>query len=136
MTPQARPKQDTTRPNAPIYSLLDRLVTYPVPRAYFTHFYLFSVMSSLFWGYQIITQGSVLQAVARLGSTGNGKASMSVEQVVLAWSLVSAQGLRRLIETIVLERKSASPMQLSHYAVGFLHYLGVGIAVWIEGSGQ
>ena len=136
MTPQARPKEDTKPPAAPVYNLLDRLVTYPVPRAYFTHFYVFSVVSSLFWGYQILTQGPALETAAKFGFIGKGKASMSVEQVVLAWCLMSAQGLRRLVETIVLERKSASTMQLSHYIVGFLHYVGVGIAVWIEGSGQ
>ena len=119
-----------------MYKLFDRLITYPLPRTYFIHFYLFSVISSLFWAYQIHTRGSVLQFIAEFGSPRTKEASMSVEQVVLTWSLMTAQGLRRLIETIALERTSASTMQLSHYVVGFLHYLGVGIAVWIEGSGQ
>ncbi|KAL9122432.1 MAG: hypothetical protein Q9187_001013 [Circinaria calcarea] len=129
-------EQDTKPTSPQFYKLLNRIITYPVPHAYFSHFYVFSVMSSLFWAYQILTQGPLLQAVARFGSTAKGKDSMSVEQVVLAWSLMTAQGMRRLIETKTLGKISASTMPFSHYLLGFMHYLGVGIAIWIEGSGR
>ena len=61
---------------------------------------------------------------------------MSLEQVALAWSLLTIQGCRRLYETITLSKQTGSTMPLSHYLLAIAYYTATGIGVWIEGSGQ
>ena len=63
-------------------------------------------------------------------------ASMTFNQVSLMWALLLVQGSRRLWEEMSLNKTSSSTMPMSHYVLGFLYYIGLGIAVWIEGSGE
>ena len=116
-------------------SLFDTLVAYPVPHEYFTHFYFVSVTSSLLWGYQIVMQGSLVQALGNHGSSEGSSRSMSLEKVALCWSLMAIQGMRRLYETITLHKASGSTMPISHYLLGVSYYVIVGVSIWVEGSG-
>lgn len=116
-------------------SFLNHLATYQVPHAYFTHFYIVSVMSSLFWGVQILVKGAAVRALASYSLSKSPDKSMTMEQVFLTWSLMALQGVRRLYESITLVKPSSSKMWFVHWFVGICFYLAVGVAVWIEGVG-
>lgn len=59
---------------------------------------------------------------------------MSIDQIALAWALMTVQGIRRLLESIVFCKASASKMWFAHWLLGVTFYLAFGIAVWIEGA--
>ena len=61
---------------------------------------------------------------------------MSIDQIVLTWSLMSIQGVRRLLESSLLAKSSESKMWFVHWLLGIAFYLAVGISVWIEGAGE
>lgn len=116
-------------------SLLDHLATYQVPHAYFTHFYIVSVLSSMFWGVQLLAQGAAVRALASYSLAKSPEKSMSSEQVFLTWSLMAVQGIRRLYESVTLAKPSSAKMWFVHWFIGIGFYLAVGVAVWIEGVG-
>lgn len=116
-------------------TLLDHLATYQVPHAYFTHFYIVSVVSSVFWGVQLLAQGAAVKALASYSSSTRPEESMSTGQVFLAWSLMAVQGLRRLYESVTLAKPSSAKMWFVHWLIGIGFYLAVGVAVWMEGVG-
>lgn len=60
---------------------------------------------------------------------------MSVEQAILAWTIMLIQGTRRLLESFVMIKSSRSDMFFAHWLLGILFYLAVGVSVWIEGIG-
>ena len=115
---------------------LDELGSIQAPHGYFKHFYIISVLSSIFWGIQILGHGSVLKQFARLADTSDSTMSMSMNQITLLWSLMLIQGIRRLVESIFVMKTSASSMWFLHYIVGASFYLIMGVAVWIEGAGK
>lgn len=51
--------------------------------------------------------------------------------------MMFAQGLRRLYETLVIMSppgaKSNSKMHISHWILGLLFYIGMSVAIWVEG---
>lgn len=106
-----------------------------MPHHYFFHFYIVSVLSSLFWGYELLTQSHVLRTVCQNAAVGSPGRSMSMEQIELSCSLLGVQGTRRLVESIVFAKSSASKMWFVHWLIGILFYLAVGISIWIEGAG-
>lgn len=61
---------------------------------------------------------------------------MGVEQVLLAWGMLTVQGARRLYECWAVMRPSASQMLGAHWILSLLVYLAMGMSVWIEGSGK
>lgn len=61
---------------------------------------------------------------------------MSVDQVFVTWSLMSIQGIRRLLESITAAKASTSKMFFAHWLLGLLFYLAMGLAVWVEGAGK
>ena len=61
---------------------------------------------------------------------------MSFDQILLCWSLMAIQGIRRLFESFVLSRPSQSTMWFGHWLLGILFYLAMGISIWIEGIGD
>lgn len=61
---------------------------------------------------------------------------MSMNQIALMWSLMAIQGLRRLTESILLGKSSASKMWSGHWILGMLFYIAMSIAVWIDGAGK
>ena len=106
-----------------------------VPHAWFQHFYIVSVASSLFWGIQILAKGSVLESLCQSVGTNVQIEGMTIDQIVLTWSLVTIQGVRRLLETTLLGRSSVSKMWFAHWLLGIAFYLALGVACWIEGAG-
>lgn len=104
-----------------------------VPHSWFIHFYVLSVLSSIFWALQFVTQGPVLNAVTR-AQARHATASMTVNQVFLAWLLMFMQGARRLYEYLTIIKPSASRMWVVHWLLGTSYYFCMGISVWIEGA--
>ncbi|TQS36043.1 hypothetical protein Golomagni_03515 [Golovinomyces magnicellulatus] len=114
-----------------IGSLFNKVASLRVPHSWFTHYYVASVISSFFWLYQIVTYGSTLRYLATL-SEFNG-VSMSMNQILLSWLLMTIQGVRRLLESLTLIKKSQSQMWIGIWILGIFFYLVMGIAIWIEG---
>lgn len=110
---------------------LNRLAAIKVPHSWFKHFYMVSVVSSLVWLQQLYIRGSIFQSVSSM--TSGDRPSMSFNQLVLCWTLLSIQGSRRLYESIIFVKPSQSQMWVGHYLLGLLHYMAMGIAIWIEG---
>lgn len=118
-------------PKNVIEQMFEFISSVQVPHSYFTHYYVVSVISSLFWGYQIAQHGRAVQLLASLSKYGN--TSMTVNQVVLAWAMMLFQGSRRLYESITLRTPSQSRMWIGLLIIGELHYLCSGVSVWIDG---
>ena len=125
----------TVIPPACKYRILDTVAAIQVPHAWFTHFYIVSVASSIFWGVQIFTQGSYLKAIGELDGCRNGREGMSPDQTILASALMAVQGTRRLLESTKTGTSSKSSMFIAHWLLGILFYLAMGVAIWIEGIG-
>ncbi|TVY54724.1 Polyprenol reductase [Lachnellula cervina] len=110
---------------------VEKLALYQVPHPWFTHFYLVSVASSAFWGYQIFTGGRIVKVLAARAAGGRG---MTANQVVLVWALMGVQGSRRLHESLSLTKASKSKMWVGLWVIGIAYYIFMGVSVWIEGS--
>ena len=105
-------KPVNTAPTA-LGKLLDHAASLQVPHNYFTHFYLVSVASSVFWGWRL-----------RLWDAAG--------QLPFVWALMLGQGGRRLVESYVYTSSSKSRMWFVHWLLGLVFYLTVNVAVWIE----
>ncbi|KAJ5834874.1 3-oxo-5-alpha-steroid 4-dehydrogenase [Penicillium robsamsonii] len=115
---------------------LDHLATWQVPHSYFTHFYVASVLSSVFWVAQLLSRGVVFQAIASRVSEDHQQHSMSLTQLVICCVLLAIQGSRRLWESFIFSKPSSSQMWFMHWLLGLGFYLAAGVAIWIEGSGS
>lgn len=113
---------------------LDALATLRVPHGYFLHFYIVSVISSGFWAEQLLTKGFAFRTISQYMSPMIPAASMSVDQMALTWALMTVQGVRRLLETMVFARGSTSKMWFAHWLLGLTFYLAFGVALWIEAA--
>jgi 3-oxo-5-alpha-steroid 4-dehydrogenase 3 len=124
-------KEDSTR-------TMLRAISVKVPHRYFTHFYMVSFMSSLFWAFQFLTFGRPLRLILDLQSASQSSdtPSMSRNQIILVWAMMSVQGARRCYESVVFARSSRSEMWIALYGVGISFYLATGMAIWIEGTGM
>ena len=105
-----------------------------VPHAWFWHYYAVSVLLSLFWLPQLLAGGSAVRWLAGDAASWPQPAPAR-EQVLLAWGLVSAQGLRRLGEYAFVLRPSAAPMPFLVHIVGIAYYTFLSVGVWIDGAG-
>ncbi|KAF2805131.1 uncharacterized protein BDZ99DRAFT_511210 [Mytilinidion resinicola] len=119
--------------NAPtvLARVLDHLTTYRVPHLYFAHFYILSILSSLFWAHQIWTRGPGFELLATF--VPEDSPTMTLPQIYMVWALMLLQGVRRLLECLVSASNSMSTMWIGHYILGHLFYLAVNISIWIEG---
>lgn len=99
--------------------LLDYLASLRVPHNYFTHFYVISVLSSLFWAWRMNV---------------HGKSWDTLEQVHVAWLLMLLQGIRRLAESYAYTSTSKSSMWFGHWLLGLIFYLTINAAIWAEAS--
>lgn len=126
--------QGGSRVKGILNKLLDRIVSIRVPHSWFTSFYIVSILSSVFWATQIVSKGSAFNAIAQLTQpTGS---SMTVSQVMVAWAMLFIQGNRRLYECLDLSKPSNARMWVGHWLLGILFYVGMSIAIWIEGVGM
>ena len=116
--------------------ILERLDTVQVPHTWFLHFYVVSVLSSLFWGFQILVRGRLLEALCQSVGQSSRARGMTLDQVVITWSLVTVQGARRLLESSFFIKLSGSKMWFVHWLLGMAFYLTLGISCWIEGAGM
>lgn len=115
--------------------VLDSLASLRVPHSYFTQFYIASVLSSLFWGVQLLSGGRAFQAIASGVHSEHLESPMSVNQVMVCWALLLIQGSRRLYECLVFSKPSSSKMWFVHWLLGIAFYLAATVAIWIEGTG-
>jgi 3-oxo-5-alpha-steroid 4-dehydrogenase 3 len=115
-------------------TLLDYLASWTVPHSWFTHYYIFSILASAFWAVQILTRGPAFRALAEGLSEKHQLQSMSINQVILCWSLLAIQGSRRLYESIAPAKPSKSRMPFLHWLLAFAYYAATSVAIWIEGS--
>jgi len=120
-------------------SLFDKLLTFlaklQVPHSWFLHFYIVSVASSVFWGTQIVTSASLLNAISVQELRPLAR-SMSLNQIFITWLMMLVQGMRRLYECTLISKPSKSSMWFAHWLIGIMFYLAIGVAVWIEGGGM
>lgn len=117
--------------DAAIEALLDKVSTITVPHHYFTHFYVLSLILSLFWAQQFLSQGYLFRLLA--SHTTTKKPAMTINQVYLLWQLMVLQASRRLYECLTLTKPSTSRMWIGHYAIGLAFYAAMSVAVWVEG---
>lgn len=115
---------------------LDSLASLQVPHSYFTQFYVVSILSSLFWVTQLLLRGFVFQAVSARISPDHLQNSMSVNQVLLCWALMTVHSSRRLAESFIFSKPSTSRMFFVHWLLGVAFYLAATVAIWIEGAGR
>lgn len=111
--------------------LFDYVASFKVPHTWFTHYYVLSVASSIFWAAQIMSHGNLIQFLAYY--SWDRDTSMTVNQVVLAWTLMTVHGLRRLYESLTFTKPSQSTMWIGLWLLGMAYYVFMGISVWVEG---
>lgn len=109
-----------------------------VPHSWFIHFYIVSVAWSIFWGWQYISKGSIMRAMAEMqhrSAVESHSPEVDLSATLVTWLLMSSQGARRLSECLFVSKPGSSPMSAFHWALGVAYYTAVGISVWIQGSG-
>lgn len=106
-----------------------------IPHSWFFTFYLVYVQCALFWAVQVTSGGLVLRSIAYWQIELGSPTSVSVCQVAVAWCLMLFQAARRLYESWAFAKPSKSTMWVVHWLLGQFFYLGISVAVWIEGSG-
>ncbi|KAI5293341.1 hypothetical protein KEM52_005630 [Ascosphaera acerosa] len=122
-----------------LITAIEQLATYTVPHSWFLHFYVVSLASALLWAQQIYAQGPLFRCLARWataegqGLNGAEPASMSLSQIIICWSLLAVQSVRRLAECLAYKKPSASRMWVVHWMVGIAFYFVINIAIWVEG---
>ena len=131
-----QPKESVATKTSPLNSILHGIASYQVPHSYFNHFYIISIISSLFWGIQIATHGSVLESILNSTRPSDQSLNQSIDRVYLAWFCLLAQGIRRYYETVYVSKASQSKMWVGHYLIGILYYAATGVSVWAEGAGN
>jgi len=124
-----------------ITSILNAVASVQVPHSWFTHYYITSVASSLFWLQQLSGRGvfftliadSSFQSKFILASAAAPVGSMSLTQVYFLWLLLFIQGTRRLVESYTFAKPSKSTMHVAVWLIGIFFYLADGMAIWVEG---
>ncbi|KAH8663667.1 3-oxo-5-alpha-steroid 4-dehydrogenase-like protein [Tricladium varicosporioides] len=111
--------------------LIRYLATFQVPHSWFTHYYLVSVMSSIFWAVQAYNNGPVFTFLASYSKPKS--ATVTLSHVLLAWAMMSVQGVRRLYESLAFTKPSQAQMWIGLWIIGMAYYVVMGVAVWIEG---
>lgn len=130
------PKSQPAQSNSIAVRALDSLASLRVPHSYFTQFYIASLLSSVFWGVQLLFRGPAFRAIASRIRPEHLEDSMSVNQVMVCWVLMTIQGSRRLYECLVFSKPSSSKMWFVHWLLGIAFYLATTVAIWVEGSGM
>lgn len=115
-------------------NILEFIGSIQVPHTWFSHYYIVSVASSIFWAHQIIARGAAFKFLASYSQHDSTK-SMTVNQIALAWGFMALQGGRRLYESFALTKPSQSKMWIGLWVVGIAYYIFMGISIWIEGIG-
>lgn len=130
ITPQSTPKLSRTW----LESLFESIASIQVPHTWFTHYYIVSVASSIFWAHQIYTHGQAFEYLTNHSNTSHE--GMTINQVFLAWLFMAIQGSRRLHESLTLTKASQSKMWVGLWLIGIAYYIFMGLSVWIDGIGK
>jgi 3-oxo-5-alpha-steroid 4-dehydrogenase 3 len=119
-----------------LHAALQNLGSIQVSHSWFSHFYIFSILSSIFWGIQFATRGPILESLINLNghSAQSQPLNQSIDRVYLAWACLLVQGIRRYYETVYVSKASHSKMWVGHYVLGILYYAATGVAMWAEGA--
>lgn len=128
-------KGEDIHPEFKLSFVLDFVASFQVPHTWFTHFYVISVASSIFWAIQLLTRGRIFNFLASWHQASDVP-GMTFNQVFLAWVFMTLQGVRRLYECITLTEPSHSKMWAGLWLTGIAYYIFMGISVWIEGIGE
>src|SRR5271155_2698533 len=110
-------------------SLLRSLAEITVPKYWFWHYYLVSVLLSGFWGTQLAicsTRGSRNCIFLWLPAL-DGRS-------FILWAMMAVQGGRRFYESICIQKSSSAKMWVGHYAVGVMFYIAMSLTVFAETS--
>lgn len=129
----ARQQESKVQKQKGLFPRLARLLE--VPHSWFLHFYVLSVAWSVFWAWQYLTQGAVMEWLARAQVRDGHQTSVELSRVFVAWGLMTLQGVRRLYESLIVTKSGSSHMSSLHWIFGLLFYTDMSISVWIEGSG-
>lgn len=107
-----------------------------IPHSWFLHFYILSTGLSLFWGWQYVSEGWILETIATAQvEYDEGKEGMVISQVAVAWVLMAIHGGRRLYESLFVTKTGKTPMSSIHWIVGLVYYTAMSVSIWVEGSG-
>lgn len=107
-----------------------------VPHSWFRHFYILSVLSSVFWAWEYLQRGPVMLAIAKMQDSAGEGPSMKLGEIYLAWTLLALQGSRRLYESLFIFKPGSSQMSFGHWITGLAFYVAMGVSVWIEGASK
>ncbi|KAK3692740.1 hypothetical protein B0T22DRAFT_475625 [Podospora appendiculata] len=133
--------REGTRPQSPAHrgralSLIAVVTSWgQVPHAWFSAFYVVSLVGSLFWLVQYFTNGTALHSLASNQAAAPGP-SATLEQVTVAWAVMFLQACRRLYEHATVLGQSNSKMWVVHWLLGLCFYLFTSVAIWAEGSSE
>lgn len=106
-----------------------------VPHMWFFTFYATYILCALFWASQYLFNGRALRSIAswQVELEPSGLAN---GHVTVAWCLMLLQAARRLYESWAFAKPSKSTMWIVHWVLGQLFYVGISVAIWIEGYGM
>lgn len=90
------------------------------------------MLCSVLWASQITLGGSLFRTIA--SAAQSRESTMTLDQVIVAWLLMLSQGMRRLYECLSFTKPSTARMWIGHWFFGLYYYIGINIAIWIEGS--
>lgn len=107
-----------------------------IPHSWFFTYYAIYLACAYFWAIQYVHDGNTLlrSLAARQVEATVGSPAMAGGQVVMVWFMMQLQAWRRLYECFAVMKPSKSTMWFVHWVMGLAFYLGVGVAIWIEGS--
>ncbi|KAL1854349.1 3-oxo-5-alpha-steroid 4-dehydrogenase [Diaporthe australafricana] len=105
-----------------------------VQHMWFFTFYATYILCAVFWASQYLFNGPMLRSLAAR-QVELGPAQTTDGHVAVAWCLMLLQAARRLYESWAFAKPSKSTMWIVHWLLGQLFYVGISVAIWIEGSG-
>lgn len=107
-----------------------------IPHSWFFTYYAVYLACAHFWAVQYYQQDdNRLRSLARRQvQVTAGSPTMAGGQVVFVWCMMLLQAWRRLYECFAVMKPSKSTMWFVHWVMGLGFYLGVSVAIWIEGS--
>ncbi|XKL66530.1 hypothetical protein PGB90_009950 [Kerria lacca] len=115
---------------------------FEVPKSWFRHFYICATLYSMIMMYLVINKYILNKPVPEIFSyifdivtTPNRTPTISATTAVLALVLLCLQIWRRLYETVYVSVFSDTKINIIHYFVGILHYIGALTAIVVEAQG-
>lgn len=105
-----------------------------VPKKWFIHFYIVSVLSTCFWINQIYR--CLIHNKCNGLSYFSHDTTQPLHEVYICMLFMGIHGGRRLYECLVIQKHRDSQMWIGHYFLGLTYYFFCGIGMWCEGAGN